>query len=126
MKRCPECGRDYNDDSMSFCLDDGSGLLFGPGSGPASLDEPATAILSERGAVATGFGGGEDQTRPQINTTDQTAILHTGVEAEPQKKLGELSERRNLSAHRAAKPLRKLRLGKKVLVSRLCRFISKI
>ncbi|MBX3282630.1 MAG: hypothetical protein KF756_09160 [Acidobacteria bacterium] len=31
MKRCPRFGRDYNDDSMSFCLDDGSELLFGPG-----------------------------------------------------------------------------------------------
>ncbi|HEY2867608.1 MAG TPA: hypothetical protein VGJ02_10995, partial [Pyrinomonadaceae bacterium] len=40
MKRCPQCGRDYNDDSMSFCLDDGSELLFGP-----SWDEPATAIV---------------------------------------------------------------------------------
>ena len=41
MKRCGECGRDYNDDSLSFCLDDGSELLFGP----VTL-EPATAILS--------------------------------------------------------------------------------
>ena len=41
MKRCAECGRDYNDDSLSFCLDDGSELLFGP----VTL-EPATAILS--------------------------------------------------------------------------------
>ena len=41
MKRCPECGRDYNDDSLSFCLDDGSELLFGP----SLLNEPATAII---------------------------------------------------------------------------------
>ena len=41
MKRCPACGRDYNDDSLSYCLDDGSELLFGP----VSMDEPATAIL---------------------------------------------------------------------------------
>jgi TolB-like protein/Tfp pilus assembly protein PilF len=41
MKRCAQCGRDYNDDSLSFCLDDGSELLFGP-----ATDEPATAILS--------------------------------------------------------------------------------
>lgn len=37
MKRCPECGRDYDDDSLSFCLDDGSERLFGP----AATDEPA-------------------------------------------------------------------------------------
>jgi TolB-like protein/Tfp pilus assembly protein PilF len=41
MKRCPECRRDYFDDSLMYCLDDGSALLEGPA-------EPATAILSER------------------------------------------------------------------------------
>lgn len=45
MKRCRQCRRDYNDDSLSFCLDDGSELLFGPKSEPA--------------AVATGFLGDE-------------------------------------------------------------------
>ena len=43
MKRCPQCGRDY-DDSMAFCLDDGSALLFGP-AGSQEFDEPQTAIL---------------------------------------------------------------------------------
>lgn len=42
MKRCPQCGRDY-DVTMMFCLDDGTELLFGP----ASMDEPATAVMSE-------------------------------------------------------------------------------
>ncbi|MBK7391993.1 MAG: tetratricopeptide repeat protein [Chloracidobacterium sp.] len=69
MKRCPECGRDYNDDSMSFCLDDGSELLFGP----ASMDEPATAILHTTAAP------GEAPTRAQIQITDQTAILPSGT-----------------------------------------------
>ncbi len=78
MKRCPECGRNYNDDSMSFCLDDGVELLFGP----ASVDEPATAILHSTAAP------GESPTRAQINTTDQTAILRTGAEVEPQGKGG--------------------------------------
>ena len=27
MKRCPECRRDYYDDSLLYCLDDGSALL---------------------------------------------------------------------------------------------------
>ncbi len=99
MKRCPECRRDYYDDTLSFCLSDGTELVYG------LVDEPPTAILSEPGAIATGLLGGEDQTRPQINTTDQTAILHTGGEAEPQKGLGGLSEKQSFSAHRAAKPL---------------------
>ena len=43
MKRCPACRRDYFDDSLLYCLDDGTALLEGPASG----DEPATAVLTE-------------------------------------------------------------------------------
>ena len=87
MKRCPECSREY-DNTMMFCLDDGAELLYGPAS-----QEPATAILSEPGAVATGFPAGESATR----------VFHTG-EAEPPGQLGDSSERHSLSAHRAAEP----------------------
>ena len=93
MKRCPECGREY-DNTMMFCLDDGAELLYGPAKSepPASeggqfVDEPQTAILHSTDAP------GEAPTRAQINTTDQTAILHTGAEAEPQSKLGDSTER---------------------------------
>jgi TolB-like protein/Flp pilus assembly protein TadD len=48
MKRCPECRRDYYDDSLLYCLDDGSALLEGPGSG----GESPTAML-----YATGIAG---------------------------------------------------------------------
>lgn len=41
MKRCPECRRDYTDETLNFCLDDGAALL----EGPASADEGATAVL---------------------------------------------------------------------------------
>ncbi len=47
MKRCPQCGRDYNDPTLSFCLDDGAALL----DGPASMDEPRTAILPDAGVT---------------------------------------------------------------------------
>jgi hypothetical protein len=40
MKRCPECRRDYYDDTLNFCLNDGAELVYG-----LSSDEPATAIL---------------------------------------------------------------------------------
>ena len=40
MKRCPQCRRDYYDDSLSYCLEDGAVLLSG------LPDEPVTAILS--------------------------------------------------------------------------------
>ena len=41
MKRCPECRKDYFDDSLMYCLDDGAPLIQG-----SVNDEPATAILS--------------------------------------------------------------------------------
>ena len=100
MKRCPECRRDYYDDTLLYCLDDGNALL----EGPASVDEPATAILSKFGIPALGGSLPESPTRAQINTTDQTAIFPRGAEAEPQEISGDLRERQSLSAHRAAKP----------------------
>ena len=45
MKRCPECRRDYYDDSLLYCLDDGNALLEGPASGSGRSDESATAIM---------------------------------------------------------------------------------
>jgi TolB-like protein/Tfp pilus assembly protein PilF len=42
MKRCPECRRDYVDDSLLYCLEDGAALIQGSVPSP---DEPATAII---------------------------------------------------------------------------------
>src|SRR5688572_11588283 len=64
MKRCPECRRDYHDDTLSFCLADGTELVYG-----LSDDEPSTAILHETSPIA------EAQTRAQILTTNQTVAL---------------------------------------------------
>ena len=54
MKRCPECRRDYYDDTLLYCLDDGSALLEGP-AGAARLphqavsdDQRETLIFSDR------------------------------------------------------------------------------
>lgn len=85
MKRCPECRRDYYDDSLLYCLDDGSALLEGPASG----NEPATAILHETSPPS------EAATRAQIHTTA----------AEPRENSGDASEKRSFSANRTAKPL---------------------
>ena len=65
MKKCPQCGREY-DLSMSFCLDDGAELLYGP----AANTEPQTAIFHETAAP------NEAATRAQIHTTTgQTTVL---------------------------------------------------
>ncbi|MBK7803185.1 MAG: tetratricopeptide repeat protein [Chloracidobacterium sp.] len=117
MKRCPECRRDYYDDTLLYCLDDGNALLEGPASGSGTGDEPATAIVSEPGAIATGFRGGEDHTRQFVHTTDETAILQTGAVAEPQKNLGDAVEKQqSFSANRATKPLALLVVAVLILV----------
>src|SRR5262245_48174796 len=72
MKKCPQCGREY-DNTMSFCLDDGAELLYGPRSEPPALaggqfNEPPTAILHETASPSEG------RTRAQIHTTEQTAV----------------------------------------------------
>ncbi len=114
MKRCLQCGREY-DNTMSFCLDDGTELLYGPaaslgvppsgdfGSEPGAIatglssgDEPATAILSEPPASAGGQFAGDNPTQPFIHTTV--------AEAEPRESLGGLSEKQSFSANRAAEP----------------------
>jgi TolB-like protein/Flp pilus assembly protein TadD len=46
MKRCPDCRRDYHDDSLMYCLEDGTALVQGSVPSPA---EPQTAILPSAG-----------------------------------------------------------------------------
>src|SRR6266480_1489692 len=41
MKRCPECRRAYYDETLTYCLDDGTALVYGP----RDSDSSATAIL---------------------------------------------------------------------------------
>ena len=63
MKRCPECRRDYYDDTLLYCLDDGNALL----EGPATTDESATKILSHErrpGEEVTQFLDPHSEARP--------------------------------------------------------------
>ena len=70
MKRCPECRRDYFDESLRYCLDDGSALL----EGPASMDEPATAVLSSASS-------GESRTRLFTSSEREVERPTAGVNA---------------------------------------------
>ena len=45
MKRCPECRRDYYDDSLLYCLEDGSALIQGSVTSPDN--ESPTALFHE-------------------------------------------------------------------------------
>src|SRR4051794_22427864 len=78
MKRCPQCGRTYSDDSMSFCLDDGSELLFGPANW-RDLDESQTAILKETGPLP----GAAPRAQIHTHTTEKTRALPSSVAVAP-------------------------------------------
>ena len=47
MKLCPECRRDYLDETLVFCLDDGARLL----DGPAIASEPETVLFRDSGRI---------------------------------------------------------------------------
>ncbi|MEP6703821.1 MAG: FlgO family outer membrane protein, partial [Acidobacteriota bacterium] len=76
MKRCPECRRNYYDDTLNFCLNDGTELVYGLSPDEASgADEPTTAILHTTDAVA------ESPTRTQIHTTGLTGFISEEIAA---------------------------------------------
>ena len=74
MKRCPECRRDYSDETLNFCLDDGGALLDGPSSNVASGDAKTEILPS-------GLAGGDSPTIVQENPTrvigGELTALHT-------------------------------------------------
>jgi TolB-like protein/uncharacterized protein HemY len=75
MKRCPECRRDYADETLNYCLDDGATLV----DGPASMNEGSTAILHTTAPPM------EAATRAQIHTTDQTSVMPHASDAIPRR-----------------------------------------
>src|SRR5829696_9025745 len=83
MKRCPECGREY-DNTMAFCLDDGAELLYGP----ASMDEGATAILDSFRVPSSGgiAEGAKTQLLENRKTSDnsQSEIQHPQLSRPPE------------------------------------------
>jgi eukaryotic-like serine/threonine-protein kinase len=77
MKRCPECRKDYLDDSLLYCLDDGTALVQG-----SVTDEPATAILSgdrvSGESVTKTQKAFDSTTRPESVTLRLPAFLSRG------------------------------------------------
>src|SRR4051812_10579421 len=74
MKRCPECRRDYYDETLLYCLDDGTPLLAGP-----ATDASTTVMLPAREEPS------EAQTRA-VPVTDQPPDKQTHQEATPIRK----------------------------------------
>lgn len=68
MKRCPQCSRNYYDDTLNFCLEDGASLVD-----TADSDVPPTAIFPHR---ATGESSEEETMHFDHATTDPSR--HSG------------------------------------------------
>lgn len=69
MKRCPEAGRDSYDETLLYCLDDGSARLEGPASVQEKFDEPRTACL--HGSIASSGSPAPSQ----FHTTNGPAMV---------------------------------------------------
>ena len=92
MKRCPECRRDYYDETLLYCLDDGTALVDGPAAPllpeEVDVDEPATAVMHSTVEPS------EAPTRAQSHTTNAEASRRKGDATVQQP---------HISAQRAAK-----------------------
>ena len=71
MKSCPSCHRNYDDETMLFCLDDGTALLLP--AGPAA-DSDATWVLPPTNASAPTVASSQSA----ATLVDQTATVHVG------------------------------------------------
>jgi F5/8 type C domain-containing protein len=84
MKTCPKCNRRYKDDSLRFCLEDGSPLFSAHDS-----DAPQTEIITPRGAptlkspgltIPSNLSGGDASTdRRQSNSVLTAGVIVIAV-----------------------------------------------
>jgi TolB-like protein len=74
MKRCPECRRDYYDDSLLYCLDDGAALLTGPGTSDQITAVLPDAHISNEAATRTLEPNPQTRTSPSIATNRKSLI----------------------------------------------------
>src|SRR4030095_6551186 len=67
MKRCPKCNRQYNDDSLRFCLEDGSPLAPDMSAEPAATEilPRAQPTLKSSGPTVPSY-----QNRPGVSQTE--------------------------------------------------------
>ena len=71
MKRCPRCRRDYYDETLLYCLDDGGALL----EGPASFEDrgPPTHLLPD--AMLRSADSGDARTKIFDRAVNSIAVL---------------------------------------------------
>ena len=70
MKRCPECRRDFYDETLSFCLDDGTPLVDGPAN-----EDPPTILLKSPSS--------QSSSRETSSTENATGTGPVAVSPEP-------------------------------------------
>jgi TolB-like protein len=99
MKKCPQCSRIYDDETLNFCLDDGEWLQEQPAD-----EEPPTAVFESSDAIV-----GPLTNAHQI-TTDQTAIL-------PESSFPRFSPNQTSSAEYIVKEVRSHKLAASFLLA---------
>jgi hypothetical protein len=91
MKTCPKCHRDYRDDTLRFCLEDGVPLIGAADTRPQGRDSdpPPTAVMyspaatvKSSGPTAPGYSPylGDDS-RSQRDPRQSNPLLTVGVVA---------------------------------------------
>jgi len=88
MKQCPTCQSQYTDDTLQFCLQDGSPLRFVAGS---REEEGATLAFNEQETVVSGRKSEQIATPPLTNPTDWNPNqfqTNNAAVATPEKKSG--------------------------------------
>src|SRR5262245_43904375 len=78
MRYCPQCRQTYDDNSLNYCLDDGSRLI------PiAKTDEPVTAIMGQSGEVDSYRTISQEQDIRYCSTSDGVRIAYSVVGSGP-------------------------------------------
>lgn len=81
MKRCPECRRDYTDETLNYCLDDGAALVDGPatlGDDPVTMRMPSPDSLrgrTETEADTRLYGSGDSISRDPVRRKYGIALM---------------------------------------------------
>lgn len=83
MKRCPKCRRDYYDDTLFYCLDDGNVLLDGPASDENLIAQMPTVAMKS-GSSSESFG-------------ERTEVLPSGIIYPTQQNRWLTSDKRKLA-----------------------------
>src|SRR5947209_826213 len=75
MKLCSQCGRKYPDETLNFCLDDGSELIYGPTAEKPTLIQGAPARASDQEtAILPDFSSSHDRHAGETFTSSNVFI----------------------------------------------------